>query len=749
MSTNKFTKTRNKSKIIHIKTLNNFIVKAKRRGSMKKIFSMLLTTVLVFSLMTSVALASPTEPCDGYKYRPFNGSTACVDDNGNLHICEKNFPDNDFRYYINQAYDRDDDDLLTPTEVADILDIDCSDSYIKDLSGIEFFTAATSLDCSENELTSLDISKNINLEELSCDENMLTSLDVQNNKSLEELSCKANQLTSLEVSKNEKLIDFSCSYNKLTSLNVSKNKDLETLECSGNQLNTLDVTTNTKLTELSCNNNNLAELNVLNNKELESLDCYANKLKALDIKNNTELGELNCEMNQLDVLDISSNRQLESLFCGSNNLKRLDASNNISLAALHCDGNELIELKLSQNNELKYLTCSANSLSTLDVSKNTKLSNLECRDNNITALDVSNNTSLQKLNCCNNQLKSLNLGTIKSLSILDCSYNQLSTLSFVDGQSYPTLTLYRQHKENIEYSIEGNTYIVDLGKIVGSSNLKNIKSVSAKSKSGVSLTASFDAATGKATFTEEPSTVTYLYYVRFHSNEIGNMDVTLHMKKPATTGHTADHKVDTIITRATTSEDGRIASYCTECNKIVSTKVIPRVSSIKLLVSSIAYNGKTKIPAVVIKDRTGKTLLKDIDYTVSYKGFKQSVGISVVTVKFIGNYVGTKTLNHTIKPVATSIGKLTAGSKKFAVKWAKKVTEVTGYQIQYSKNAKFTSVKTVTIGKNSTTGTTISKLTAKTKYYVRIRTYKTVKVNGKAVKIYSDWSKAMTVTTKK
>ena len=69
-----------------------------------------------------------------------------------------------------------------------------------------------------------------------------------------------------------------------------------------------------------------------------------------------------------------------------------------------------------------------------------------------------------------------------------------------------------------------------------------------------------------------------------------------------------------------------------------------------------------------------------------------------------------------------------------------------GYQIQYSTDSKFKSGnKTVTVNKNSTTKKTISKLKAKKKYYVRIRTYKTV---GKQ-KYYSDWSKSVKVTTKK
>ena len=76
-------------------------------------------------------------------------------------------------------------------------------------------------------------------------------------------------------------------------------------------------------------------------------------------------------------------------------------------------------------------------------------------------------------------------------------------------------------------------------------------------------------------------------------------------------------------------------------------------------------------------------------------------------------------------------------------------TQTTGYQVQYSTSSKFKSAKTVTIGKNKTTSKSVGKLSAKKRYFVRVRTYKTVKIAGKSVKLYSGWSKAKSVTTKK
>lgn len=209
------------------------------------------------------------------------------------------------------------------------------------------------------------------------------------------------------------------------------------------------------------------------------------------------------------------------------------------------------------------------------------------------------------------------------------------------------------------------------------------------------------------------------------------------------------HTTKQTVTKATPTANGKIVNYCSVCKKTLSTTVIPKASSIKLKATSLTYNGKVRTPKVIVKDRTGKTLVKNTDYTVSYAKGRKYVGKYAVKITFKGKYSRTKTLYFTIKPKATSISSLKAGSKKFTVKWKKQATQTTGYQVQYSASSKFSKAKTVTVGKNTTVSKKISKLSGKKKYYVRVRTYKTVKINGKSIRIYSGWSKAKTVTTKK
>ncbi len=199
-----------------------------------------------------------------------------------------------------------------------------------------------------------------------------------------------------------------------------------------------------------------------------------------------------------------------------------------------------------------------------------------------------------------------------------------------------------------------------------------------------------------------------------------------------------------VTKRATQSVNGVRKYTCSRC-KYSYTKAISKIKSVKLSAAKYTYNAKVKAPSATVKDSAGKTLKKNTDYTVTYAKGRKNVGKYSVKITFKGAYSGSKTLYFTIVPKATSLSSLSARSKGFTVKWKKQAEQTTGYQIQYSTSSKFTSPKYVTVGKNKTVSKTVGKLKGKKKYYVRIRTYKTV---GKT-KYYSAWSKAKSVTTKK
>ena len=165
----------------------------------------------------------------------------------------------------------------------------------------------------------------------------------------------------------------------------------------------------------------------------------------------------------------------------------------------------------------------------------------------------------------------------------------------------------------------------------------------------------------------------------------------------------------------------------------------------KATVSSIstkAFTGKNITQSITVK-YNGKTLKKGTDYTVSYSNNK-NIGTATVKITGKGSYTGTITKTFKINPAKQEIQKLTAKSKAFFVDWAQKGS-ATGYEIQYATNSKFTSAKKVTITNKKTDTKTVSKLSGKKKYYVRVRSYTTVK----GTKYYGAWSASKSVTTKK
>ena len=168
--------------------------------------------------------------------------------NGFIPIDEAHFPDANFRKFIEEEIDKDEDlayfseyylehvgesrrkdGWLSESEIADTIQMFCEGKNIASLKGIEYFTALADLRCSENQLTSLDVSKNTKLYMLSCSDNNLSTLDVSKNLGLQNLYCENNQLTSLTLPDNYHMGEFDCSGNKLTTLDISRSPDA--MEC--------------------------------------------------------------------------------------------------------------------------------------------------------------------------------------------------------------------------------------------------------------------------------------------------------------------------------------------------------------------------------------------------------------------------------------------------------------------------------------------------------------------------------------
>lgn len=209
------------------------------------------------------------------------------------------------------------------------------------------------------------------------------------------------------------------------------------------------------------------------------------------------------------------------------------------------------------------------------------------------------------------------------------------------------------------------------------------------------------------------------------------------------------HNYQASVIPATTKSNGSIEEVCAKCGEKKS-QTIHQISSVNLSKTSYTYNGKLRKPAISIIDTQGSSLMNGKDYRVSYPDISAQAGIYQVKIDFIGNYYGSVNKQFKVLPKSISFTKVTSKKKGIALKWKKTAADC-GYEIAYSTSKKFTkkSNHIIDVRKSRTISKTISRLKPKQRYYIRIRTYKNVTLNGKTTKLYSGWSKVKTVRTKK
>jgi len=368
-----------------------------------------------------------------------------------------NFPDAKFRKCVSE-FDLDGNGKLSRKEISQVINIACHDS-VTSMKGVEFFTELKTLNCGDNQLTELDVSKLSQLTDLYAHNNLLTSLDTSHNLNLQVLNCSGNMITDMDISKNTQLTMFVCSANQLTSLDLSQNTKLEYFECTVNHIKKLDLSKNTQLIAVWCSDNQIASLTFGANKKLTSLYCNNNVLTSLDLRKCSSLEEVECHSNQLtDIL--TSNQKLDRLECSYNQLTSLDVSGDSHLLRLSCRENPITSLDLSKNTELTYLDCYYDALTSLDVSKNSDLAYLCCDGNAIGTLDISKNTNLQILACNECGLKSINVGKNLKLTDLYCGNNQLTSLDVSNDTGLRTLRCSENKLTKLD--ISKNTELTEL-----------------------------------------------------------------------------------------------------------------------------------------------------------------------------------------------------------------------------------------------------------------------------------------------
>ncbi len=372
---------------------------------------------------------------------------------------------------------------------------------ITDMTGIEIFTDLISFYCTQNNLTSLDVTSNLNLQILMCWGNNISNLNISTNTILFQLSCDENNLSNIDLSNNTSLMILECGENPISSLDLSALTNLQTLNCSLASITAFDFTNNTNLRNLYCNFNQITELDLSNLPNFERLNCSNNLLTSLSVKNgnNTNVTYFNTTNNPslicIDVDDVAYStanwagidiQTSFSINCSgvvapttaipdanfeqalidlgidtnglSGDILNTDAigitainvtNKGISdvtgievfteLVSFNCTQNNITDLNMSNNLNLQTLTCTNNNINNLNISTNTNLTHLSCDSNNLSSLDLTNNTQLFVIDCSYNPLSLLNLSSLTSLYTLDCTDANLTTLDFTNNTNLSNL----------------------------------------------------------------------------------------------------------------------------------------------------------------------------------------------------------------------------------------------------------------------------------------------------------------------
>ena len=320
-------------------------------------------------------------------------------------INRRNFPDGNFRAFVKANCQNDGDNFLSHSEIAALKVVTASDRDIASLKGIELFPELTTLTCSQNLLTELDVSRNSKLTTLNCSNNGIEELQALP-PTLQKLLCNNNALARLDLTQNTALTELNCSDNSISMLKVGTGVSL--LRCANNQFSTISGLN-------SCS-------------QLRLLDCSGNRFTSLKVSNFSQLSQLICHSNPL----------LSSLECENNGkLMRLQLPDMPSLTTLRCNNNsQLYSLTLTGDSELTSLYCNNNALASLNLDDCKKLQVVECSSNNIESLRAYSHGGINKVDCSYNPaLTSLNVvhySTIKKINMSHCTAIKTVDLSSIN-----------------------------------------------------------------------------------------------------------------------------------------------------------------------------------------------------------------------------------------------------------------------------------------------------------------------------
>ncbi|UMB59698.1 gliding motility-associated C-terminal domain-containing protein [Lutibacter sp. A80] len=437
-------------------------------------------------------------------------------------------PDTNFEQaLIALGHDNVMDGAVLTANISGLTSLNVSNKNIADLTGIEDFIALTRLEIYDNNLTTVDLSNNTDLEYLDVYGNSLTSIDLSKNTDLNYLEISENSLTNVDLSKNTDLDYFYAVNNNIATVDLSKSIDLISLNLSGNSLTSIDLSKNTDLIDLDLNDNSLTNIDLSKNTALRQLFIHNNSLTNIDLSKNTALTQLYIKKNNISSLDISKNTNLNWFYATDNpNLTCIQVDNvanigtnwekdatatysedcSATVALTYVPDNNFEQALIDQGYDdvlddyvltdnisgitklllfnngisdftgiedfiaLTELICTGSNSTSIDFSKNTGLIKLNIYNNNLTSIDLSKNTELTDLIAYNNNLTSIDISKNTALTKINLIDNNLTSLDLSKNTSLTDLHIRENNLTSLDLS--NNTNLIKVA--ASENNLTNI-----------------------------------------------------------------------------------------------------------------------------------------------------------------------------------------------------------------------------------------------------------------------------------
>ena len=333
------------------------------------------------------------------------------------------------------------DNYVTNSNVSNVETLNLSNKAIADFRGLEAFVALDTLRARGNALSNFDFSSVPNTRYIDLGQNPLTvvdlspataitylsldfifgiqSIDLSSNINLEELRMQLSAVSTVDFSNNPNLKTFFLAgSNNLTSVNTINNPLLEYYDvfiCP--QLQNIDISQNPLLEYIRFggsvtrpgNDYPFTTMDFSNNSNLVTVLNLGSRISSFDITNLADLESLTWQNSEVTSLNINNNILLKSLNLFDNQINNIDLSQNILLETLIINDNQVSLLDLAVQTDLKNLNVADNNLSSLNLDNNIILEFFYAQNNSLTSLDLSNNNLLQQFRLQNNSLTELNL----------------------------------------------------------------------------------------------------------------------------------------------------------------------------------------------------------------------------------------------------------------------------------------------------------------------------------------------------